>query len=221
MIVFVIIFIVNLAISWFNAHFAGKTWIESKGTPARILNWAALVMSVCGFIWVYGVVLGFIAASLPGFNYVPDKGYPIWIEFTWEHFTHLQEATYLFILIPMLGSGLIIWIYSLVEAWKRRDLASGGVAAWNTYANVSNIMSAFRYAPGVFESFGDFIGSGSSSSSSGDEKGKLILFLMVIALALIAVIAGIATTHRIFRASLVRHASYIEDKVLPQLRVRS
>ncbi|MFZ5341775.1 MAG: hypothetical protein ACOZBL_04490 [Patescibacteria group bacterium] len=95
---------------------------------------------------------------------------------------------YLMIIIPALGSGMVIWVHSLVEAWKRRDFASIGTAAWNTFAQAHNTYSAISDIPEALSSVGKIF-----SSKDGDSKGKggLLIILIVI----LAILGGIITTY--------------------------
>ncbi len=96
---------------------------------------------------------------------------------------------YLVTVPGLLFSGLFIWIHSLVEAWRRRDLASMGVAGWNTFAQLHNTYSAMRGMPEAWGTVTDFFGS---ASKGGDAKGKG--GLLVILLVVLAIIGGILTT---------------------------
>ena len=95
----------------------------------------------------------------------------------------------------------MIWLNSLVQAWRRRDLPSMGLAAWNTFAQMHNTYQAFtgigsavREVGGVF---GDLFKSGDNDDTSGNEV--LIAIVIVLGLIALSVIGGMALTWGIIR----------------------
>ena len=80
----------------------------------RVLVWCAAIQSSVGFSQILIVVLGF-AAYAGGYL---DK----------QYFSAAVSLWYLLIIIPALGSGLIITIHSLVQAWRERSIASMGAS---------------------------------------------------------------------------------------------
>lgn len=180
------VMILNFGISFWNAYACGAYLTESKiiGGWTRVLVWSGLVMSACGFTWVYLVIIDMVAIS---------TGY-----ITQEQGQVLFELGYLMILIPILGSGFTIWIHSIVKAFKTRKLGDVAVAGWNTYAQVHNTYSAARHAPDALRNVMDFFSGGkksSSRSSSNNNNGGVIIILLVI----LALASGIITTAVIAR----------------------
>lgn len=176
---FILLAVVNFALSWFNAWQAGKAWNEAKiqGGLFRLTVWSAAVMSACGFTWVYLFV-----ATLAGLS--AEKLTP-------EEARSVFELGYLIIIGPVLGSGLILTIHSWFVAIRERNLLSVGTAGWNTYAQARNVYGAATEIPGIFSRLGDSLFSSSSpSSSKGKGKGGVLIVLLVIA----ALCAGIITT---------------------------
>ncbi len=110
-------------------------------------------MSACGFTWCYLVIYAFVAMT---FNLADPQ---------------LIEAAfnlgYVMIIFPIIGSGMAIWIHSVIVAYRERSAASVGVAAWNTFAQAYNIYGAFRGLPDILKSLGEFF-------KGGDSKGKVI-----------------------------------------------
>ena len=94
---------------------------------------------------------------------------------------------YLIIIPGILFSGLMIWLDSLVQAWRRRDLPSMGVAAWNTYAQIHNTYSAYQGMGGALDSVADFF-------KGGKKDGKGAAGLLIILLVVLAICGGILTT---------------------------
>ena len=100
-------------------------------------------MSACGFTWVYIALLGILAQS---FQWLPAR-----------YIEGIFSFGYLVIILPLLGSGLGITASSWAQFWRQKNLINGGIAAWNTYAQISNIVSAVRFVPeaigNVFSAF--------------------------------------------------------------------
>jgi len=135
----ILLLFLNFAISWFNSWSVGKSWAETKhiGGLPRFMTWMGAIMASAGFSWCYLIVLAFIAGP-DGLNKLPPK-----------YVQAMCNLGYLALIIPVIGSGTAITIQSLVRAWKERSLASGGIAAWNTFADVYNISQAVEHVPGV------------------------------------------------------------------------
>lgn len=187
------IWLLNLFISWFNARQVGLVWAETKqmGGLERVVVWSGAVMSASGFSWCY-----LIALLLGAFT-----TQPYWIPLAREileepQLTQLLTAEavtaglslgYLVLIPGILLSGLVIWVHSLVAAWRRRDLPSMGVAAWNTYAQVHNTMGAMRGMPEAADAVKSFF-----APRGGSRNGAAAV--VVLALVVLALLAGVLTT---------------------------
>jgi hypothetical protein len=138
----ILVWLINVGISWWNARVAGLDWVESKhlGGWIRFMTWMGWLMSALGFTWCYIVVLALLA-KIGG--YIDEQ---------------TMDATislgYLLLLPGALISGLFIWIDSLILAWRKRYLPSIGIAAWNTFAQVHNTYAAIRGVGGAAKSVG-------------------------------------------------------------------
>lgn len=191
----------NFFISWYNAKAVGKIWVDSKemGGWSRVLAWSGAVMSACGFTWVYLTILA-MGAGAAGF--LPPR-----------YVMGAMELGYVVIILPILGSGFVIWIDSLRTAWRERTFGAVGTAAWNTYAQVHNTMQAVELLPEIFADLGDLFKSDSKSNSSSssdgdsDDRAALLLILLVVA----ALAGGVLTTHAILMGSVREHAKEIGD----------
>ena len=110
---------------------------------------------------------------------------------------------YLAIIIPIIGSCIAITIQSWAHFYRRRTFLNGAVASYNTFADIYNVVSAFRNVPQAFSIVGDlFSGSGSKSSrdsDSDDLKGKLLMLMVV--LVILCVVGGVLTTAAIIRST--------------------
>ena len=183
-VVLAIVWLVNFGISFWNARVTGQIWVESKqaGGFIRVLAWCGAIMSASGFIWCYAVIEAFVGRA-----FAPEYVTP-------AVFEGVLSLMYLIIIFPVLGTGLVIWATSLYEAWVRRDMASVGVAAWNTFAQAHNMYSAARGIPEAMRSTRNvFSGKGRDwKIDEGTAKGGAALVVVLLVLA--AVVLGIVTT---------------------------
>jgi hypothetical protein len=165
-----LIWLLNLVISIFNAVGCGHAWNYTKmqGGIAHFLNWMGAIMSACGFTWCILIPLSLGVQAM---------GY-----LTPEQTLAALELGYVLIIPAVLGSGLVITIDSWAQFYKRPGLLNGGVAAWNTFAQVRNTMNAIQVLPGAISHLGKVLGGGDSKRGGNDDgKGKaamLIVFLV-------------------------------------------
>ncbi len=143
----ILVWLINAGISWWNARVVGLDWVESKhlGGWIQFMTWMGWLMSALGFTWCYVTLLALLA-KIGG--YIDEQ---------------TMDATislgYLLLLPGALISGLFIWINSLILAWRKRDLPSIGIAAWNTFAQVHNTYAAIRGVGGAAKSVGSLFRS--------------------------------------------------------------
>jgi len=182
----IIIWFINFGISWWNAYACGKTWVETKqiGGTQRFMSWMGAIMSASGFTWCYLVIL-----LLGAYKVQPDFLKPGQAPILTQSDIQAGFSLGYIILIPgILFSGMMIWLQSLVQAWRRRDLPSLGRAAWNTYAQIHNTYSAYSGLSGALDSVKGFF----TARGGRDSKGKAIL--LIIFLVILAILGGILTT---------------------------
>ncbi len=183
-IILIAVWLLNFGISWLNARTCGVVWAETKaiGGWHRFLTWMGAVMSASGFTWCYLIVL------LLGTYYIQPallkEGQEPWLDK--DAVLAGFQLGYLIIIPGVLFSGLMIWIDSLMEAWRRRDWKSVGVAGWNTFAQVHNTYRAMKDVPAAWKGVSSFF------SGKGDSKGKGAL--LIILLVVVALIGGVLTT---------------------------
>jgi hypothetical protein len=185
--ILLLIWVVNFAISWWNARSCGLVWAETKvmGGWHRFLVWCGAIMSASGFTWCYLILLvlgGYYAQA----SFLEPGEAPY---LTPEAVNAALSLGYLIIVPGVLFTGIVIWIDSLVQAWRNRTFGNIAGAAWNTFANVHNVYSAMRGMPEAWGSVKDFFG-GDSDSDDAKSKGILIVIVLVI----VAIIGGIMTT---------------------------
>lgn len=165
----IVMAVINLAISWYNAKVCGSCWAEAKafGGFPRLLVWCGAVQSAVGFsmllLWAALFAAHFFEI-LPA--KILDGAVSLW---------------YLAVIIPVIGTGLIITIESLVTAWRKRNLLHIGRAAWNTYATVSNIHDASSGM--VSNSLDSVSGMFDSDDSASTAAAKLAFVLVGFSLA--------------------------------------
>lgn len=169
-----LLWLLNFGISWFNAWAVGREWEETRqlGGWPRFVAWCGAIMSGSGFTWCFLIVLALVAGNWPyhghmllGPRYV--KG--------------MLELGYVVIIFPILGSGIGITI----DAWRgfarNRSLMNGGVAAWDTFAQIHNTVEAARVLPGIFKDLGDLF----TKRDSDDDNGAVMIVVLLVILALV------------------------------------
>lgn len=174
----ILIMLLNLVISFFNARSCGKVWAESKaiGGWFRIVVWAGAVMAAAGFTSVYVFVIAFIAVST---GFLPHSA-----------LNFLASLSYVVIIIPVLGSGVIITIESWIAFAREKNLMNLGVAGWNTFAQVYNVYNAINSFGGAW----DAVAKGFGSLTDGVDDDSDSDNLKVILLVALALLGGIVTT---------------------------
>lgn len=175
MIMLFVLLALNFGVSWLNCWAVGGVWIESKalGGFPRVLAWCGAIQAAIGFSGVIGFVLGAIALQLGVLPKSAASG--------------AAGLWYLLIIVPALGTGLIITIQSWLVAFRERSLANMGVAAYNTLAQAHNMAGAVR---GVGDAFGA-VSSLFSRDDDDDAVAMLAIVLVVMALAGGAVLAAV------------------------------
>lgn len=168
-----LLFIVGLlalscVISWWNCKVVGEIWVEAKamGGFMRLLAWCGAVQAAVGFSQVLIFGLAFGAFS---FGYLPK-----------EYASAAISLWYLLIIVPAIGTGLIITVHSLITAWRERNIANMGTAAWNTFASGMNVYNAFKGVPDAWEAVGSVLGG---KGKKDDNKAALLILLVVVAIA--------------------------------------
>jgi hypothetical protein len=182
-VLFALVWVLNFAISVWNAYAVGKVWVEARHENGwhRFMCWMGAVLSACGFTWCY---LSFLALTAHYFQMISE-----------EQTLAALNLGYLLLLPFLLFAGYAITLDSWVQAYRRGGFLNYGLAAWNTYASMHNTYSAWRNVGGAFTSLGNFFG-GRRKGRDSDGAGPIIVVLLLIALALFG---GILTTAVIIR----------------------
>jgi len=178
----VLVWLLNLGISVWNAYAVGKAWVETKhaGGWPRFMAWMGAVMSACGFSWCYLLVLTIVAREMA------------WLDD--DHFRMALQLGYILIIPAVLISGLMIMLDSWARAYRMRTIGSIGSAAWNTYAQIHNTYHAIKDLDRAFASVMKTLEGSSESSSPGDKKGGAAALILVFVLVIVAILSGILTT---------------------------
>lgn len=192
MIVFV--WLLNFSISILNAWGCGKSWTETKavGKFPHLLNWCGAIMSAIGFTWCYLIIAGWAGYTIP----FDHKVHGVTVNspyFDEKDLSFLFDMGYAVIIVPLIGSGMVITVNSWCVAWRNRTFGDGAIATYNTFAMYNNIYSAVTESAGVFGRISSYSKSSSSSSDSDDKKGYILL------LVVFCFIGGVLTTKWIIK----------------------
>jgi len=174
--------LLNLVISIWNSYAAGITLAEARvlrGFPL-LLNWSARVMSICGFTYVFAILLTMFLSSIGQIDAETAEG--------------VFSMTYIAVIVPVVGFGLVITIHSWKVAYETRHPIAIGLAGWNTFATAYNTVRAFTMVPKAY----------SSIIKLGSGKTKVVIFLVATAafLAIIcsnSIVAYAARNHADFK----------------------
>lgn len=193
------IWLLNFAISWWNAYACGKVWAETKsaGGWPRFMTWMGAIMSASGFTWC------FLLPMVLGANHFA------WLDA--EATKVAFELGYIMIVPAVLFSGFMIMVDSWAQAYRNGGVLNYGVAAYNTYAQVHNTMSAIETFGGALKDVGSFMGdafSGDSEDSAKGAAGLIVLLLVVLAAAM-----GIILTTTIIRKSAASEVLLTRDEM--------
>jgi hypothetical protein len=177
-----LVWLLNLAISIWNAYAVGKSWVEAKaaGGWPRVMCWSGAVMSASGFSWCYLILLGFAAYKLEA---ISDAQFAVAL-----------NLGYILLIPGILLSGLMITLDSWARAFRQGGLLNYGAAVYNTYAQIHNTYSAVIGFGDAFRSVRDFFGQGGKSDRDGDDKDRNFGWVVVVLLVAAALAAGVLTT---------------------------
>ncbi len=181
-VLFALVWVLNFAISVWNAYAVGKVWVEARheGGWHRFMCWMGAVMSASGFTWCY---LSFLALTAHYFRWISE-----------EQAMACLQLGYVILIPFILFAGYAVTLDSWVQAYRRGGFLNYGAAAWNTYATIHNTYSAYRNMGGAFASLGNFF-RGRSRDRDGNPNAVIVVLLLVA----LALLGGILTTAAIIR----------------------
>lgn len=176
------VLLLNLVISFFNARSAGQVWAESKavGGWIRLLVWCGAIQAAIGFTYVYAFVIGYIAVS---FGYLPVQLLNVF-----------ASLMYLMIIVPVIGTGIIITIQSWISVARDRSLMNIGTAGWNTFATAYNTYNAIQSFGPALDTVANGLGGLFGDDGDSDDSAYRVILL-----AAIVLLAGVMTTVVIVR----------------------
>lgn len=179
----IILLIWNFGVSAWNAYAVGSSWARIEATGGlfgKIMLWCGWLMSAIGFTWCYLFLIGFIMYAVG------------WLD--QEAVSAMFSLGYLIIIIPALGTGLIITINSWINAYHERSVGNFAIATYNTSAQFYNSYRALSAIPEALKSVIEFFGKGMGGSSGGKRDGKGAMGILVIIALIIAIALGVFTT---------------------------
>jgi hypothetical protein len=174
----------NIVISYLNARAVGPVW-RQRHTADWLswgLIWSAAIQATIGFsmpILVGEVailhVLGLIGPA------VIKATFSLW---------------YLGVIVPVIGTGLIITVHSIVTAWRERNFVNIATAGYNTAATASNLAQ-----------MPSGIGSALSNLFDSEDVGSAF-FLVALLLAALALLGGGFLTYAVIDHYAQRELAY-------------
>lgn len=185
----VLVLALNFGISWANASYVGRYWSESKevGGSFRVYIIVGYIMAIAGFTMVYGYIGLLVSPFILHLAKVDQE--------TIIMFEQLSlDLVYIFCVVTIIPTGFYIWIQSLKDFWERKTLSSGLTAAWNSYAQIHNTVSAARNAPSALGRISKALFGGKSK-----KKGNTVIILCAIFLLILAIFGGYFTASAIMK----------------------
>lgn len=182
----IVLLIWNFAVSAWNAYAVGSSWAKIEATGGlfgKIMLWCGWIMSAIGFTWCYLFFIGFIM-------YIAG-----WLD--QDAVSAMFSLGYLIIIIPALGTGLIITINSWANAYRDRSVGNVAIAAYNTSAQFYNSYRALSAIPEALKNVIEFFAKSAGGSGGGKRDGKGAAGILVIIALIIAIALGILTTQYI------------------------
>ena len=175
-----LVFVVNPLISFYNAKSIGGIWNYSQNFTIwdKVLCVSGLLQSIIGFSMpIIGILLG----TCYYFHLLSNALLTLSLDLFWVT-----------IIIPFVGTSIVITIQSIKNAIETRSIIDGGIAIWNISATIENIVD-------LFSNFGSCISGitslvdGDSSDDSGAALG-LVGLLIGIGIVLTALFSGLILT---------------------------
>ena len=184
--------VVTFGISWFNARNVGRIWSEVKHIKGvgRVVVVSGYIMAIAGFTMVYTVLAIIIVSyAAPAFGYLDQAQVATLLGL-------VSDLSYVLIVLAIIPTGIIIWVNSLIAFWKRKSLMNGGIAAWNTFATVRNVISASRNLPSALGRIGDTLRR---------QRGNSAIVILAVVIVLFAILGGYFTASAIMKRADKRY----------------
>jgi hypothetical protein len=180
---YVILWILNLGLSVWNAYAVGRAWVEAKhaGGFSLLVAWAGAAMSALGFTWCYLIVLAVVGVGLSW-----------WSSDTANAALSLGSIV---IVLGVISSGAVILLDSWASAYRHRGVGDFGVAGYNTFAEMYNTYNAVSGLPAAFHAV-------VSSVRGGSRDRDLGVVGVLLGLVLVVLFGGVMTT-----AMIIQHVA--------------
>ncbi|WP_194791085.1 hypothetical protein [Pseudomonas sp. UFMG81] len=164
LLILILVSALNLAISWWNCRTVGQIWDEARyvGGTMRLLAWAGAIEATLGFS---SVLLLLVTLYFYANGQLPQ-----------EYLDAVSSLWYLLIIIPAMGSAVVITVHSLENAWRERNFSNIAVAAWNAFATAQRLERATHAMPAAFERVTKLF------QGKDDRKAALVVLIVLIAL---------------------------------------
>ena len=200
MIIFVLIWCLNLGISFWNAYAVGNAWVEAKyaGGWRRFITWMGAIMADIGFTWCTLTLLGVVTNQVGWLN---DYSLEI-----------LLNLGYVVIIPFLLFAGYAIMLDSWQRAYRQRTVANMGVAGYNTFANAYNTYHAIDGMGDALVTVFDALFGGKRKRGKDEAQLLLIIILFVFSFGFGTIVTW---------ALINRYAGRDEPMPLRQERVNS
>lgn len=175
--IILVVLVLNLGISYWNAYAVGKAWVESKyaGGWPRFLTWMGAIMSASGFTWCYLIIIAMVLATVK--------------ILTVREIEVALDVGYVIVIPGIIFSGLMITIDAWARTYREHSYLNLGVAAYDTFAQAYNTYNAIQGIGPALSNILDFFKGDDDSGDGDDIKGFIIILAVIIALA-----GGIITT---------------------------
>lgn len=201
------IILLNVGISIWNCHACGKAWKDVHAIGSwfdKLLIWSGVIQSAIGFSLPLLLGLTWVTTGVMA-NLKEPMLTPAEVTQIWEYVSSLW---YVIIILPVLGTGLTITMYSIAHAMHARDFASMAIAGYNVVATANNVMHAVHDIGGALGNVGELF-QDALTDSGGDAKGKIAL--IVILLVALSIIGGFSLAFGLVRYFASREESAIEE----------
>jgi hypothetical protein len=160
------VWVLNLAISFWNAYAVGTSWVESKhaGGWRRFIAWCGALMTDIGFTWCALILFGLIAHQG---GWLTDDSTEL-----------LFNIGYVLIVPILLFAGYAITFDSWAKAYRAEQYkaAQRGVAGWNTFASIYNTYNAVNTLGDAVGKIFDELGK----MSKNKDGAQLVLVLIIL-----------------------------------------
>lgn len=174
----VLLLIVNLLISVWNAFVWGYTRRELKAVGPRSfywwLSWCIFIMSAIGFFTVY-----LVAGAVLGLSNE-------W--FTMEQAKWAFDLGFVIIWPLLIATGLAITVFQWAITFREGGFLNWGVSVWNTYAMINNVSVGVQHYGTALDSVGSMFSSsdGFDFNLDGDSAKALPVIILVVVCLLLA-----------------------------------